>query len=712
MSLLETAAWTDSEARSDDGRRGPSLGDSPRTLLGLMELSRLAESDRSGPHGEGLDGIISRPVLRSLLSALHYRSVTTVRHSRRVALLAVALAEHLGWEGRNLKLLEAAALMHDIGKIGVPDNILFKPAKLSPDELELMALHYNIGLDVLQACRADREVLEIVAHSQTSFGNADAVKRLGQESHLGGRILAVADAYESLATDQVYRPARPHDEIIKILSDAPGAQFDGNIVAALARFIKLHGIPFETHGSEMDESLRQRGPSSSEEAAEANALCQIFSHLYLLESLYDGFAIVDADLRVLVWNRGAESLLGPSSQAMIGHQWSSRLLKCADAAGRAFTEEQYPMRRVVSSQQPLSSEVQLTRADGAAVHAEMQTMPILNDDGVLLGVIEIYRDLNRSGSRRPQEIRELKLLASRDALTAVANRGELETQLATMVSAFGRNHDEPFSVIFVDADHFKSINDTHGHAVGDKVLIDLARLLQKETYSGEVVGRYGGEEFVVLCPGTALDEGVRRAERLRNVVRTARVADIERLRITASFGVSQAEPGDSVESVLRRADKALYMAKQTGRDKTCSLTNAQLLAAGTNNAATDDAGNLLQHTCWFSAVVAADMVVYKLGGYIQDAGAQLLEVTSEHVLMRHGHRSLWGYWGKSPTAQPVEIEILFGNSLGAKRENQRSTPKISIGVKIRPLGWLRDRSLFKDRARNIVRELKNYFAAD
>jgi hypothetical protein len=80
--------------------------------------------------------------------------------------------------------------------------------------------------------------------------------------------------------------------------------------------------------------------------------------------------------------------------------------------------------------------------------------------------------------------------------------------------------------------------------------------------------------------------------------------------------------------------------------------------------------------------------------------------------MRHGHRTLWGYWGKSPTAQPVEIEVLFGNPLGAKSDQHRSTPKISIGIKIRPLGWLRDRNLFKDRARNIVRELKNYFAAD
>ncbi|HUQ72889.1 MAG TPA: HD domain-containing phosphohydrolase, partial [Planctomycetaceae bacterium] len=428
MSLLATAPWTDSPPGDHDpGVGGPSLAESPRTLLGLMELSRRAESDRCDDADEGLNGIISRPVLRSLLSALHYRNVATVRHSRRVALLAVALAEHLGWEGRNLKVLEAAALLHDIGKIGVPDNILYKPAKLSPDELEVMALHYNIGLDVLQACRADREVLEIVAQSQTSYGCTEPVKRLGCDLHLGARILAVADAYESLCAEQVYRPARPHDKIMKLLTEASGSQFDGNIVCVLTRYIKLHGLPFEAHGQDLDDGIRQRGPSSTQETLEANALCQIFSHLHLLESVYDGFLIVDADLRVLVWNRGAESLVGRMSNEMIGSQWSSQLLRYADRQGTPLEDEHCPMWQVASSQTPMTAEAQLTRTDGRVVTVELQTVPILDHDGRFQGAIEIYRDLTRSGGRRPQEFRELKILASRDALTSVANRGELET---------------------------------------------------------------------------------------------------------------------------------------------------------------------------------------------------------------------------------------------------------------------------------------------
>jgi diguanylate cyclase (GGDEF)-like protein/putative nucleotidyltransferase with HDIG domain len=711
MPLLSTAPWSAESPAIADEPRESALSDSTRSLLGLMELSQRAAADRQHHPDAGLDGIISRSVLRSLLSALHVRNVATVRHSRRTALLAVALAEHLGWEGRSLKVLEAAALLHDIGKIGVPDNILFKPAKLSADELELMALHYSIGLDILQACRADREMLEIVSQSHSTLAHCDALRRVGRQTHQGARILAIADAYESLSSEQVYRPARPHDEIMKILTDASGVQFDGNIVSALGRFIKLHGAPFEAHGKDLDDGIRQRGPSTIDEIREAGGLRQIFSHLYLLENLYDGFVILDEDLRVLVWNRGLEALLGRSAGDVLGMRWSSQLLRYATLQGEPLTDPQCLVPQALDAHGPLTAEVQLTRHDSRAVQVELQTIPILDDDARLHGVIEIYRDLTRSGSRRPYEFRELKLAASRDALTSVANRGELETQLSALIGEFQKNPDDPFSVIFIDADHFKSVNDTFGHTIGDQVLVDMARLLQKETYSGETVGRYGGEEFVILCPSTGLDDGLRKAERLRNAIRALKIPGVDRLRVTASLGVAEVEPGDSVESVLRRADKALYTAKQTGRDKVCSLTNSQLLGSGGADGQDEDLGGQLVYSCWFNAVVAADMVVYKLGGYVHEHHAELVEVTSERVLMRDGF-NLFGFWGTNPKTQPVEIEVLFSNPLGAKTDKHRATPKISIGVKVRPLGWVRSRDAFRKRARNVVRELKSYFAAD
>jgi diguanylate cyclase (GGDEF)-like protein/putative nucleotidyltransferase with HDIG domain/PAS domain S-box-containing protein len=702
-----------SEVPARTSPRRDRAAESCRALGDLLRLSQRSDQERHGGEGDGtVDGIIGRSVLRSLLSTLQARDISCVRHSRRVAQLAVTLAESLGWEGRQLRCLEVAALLHDIGKIGVPDNILFKPAKLSPDELELMALHYNIGLDVLQTCRVDREVLAIVSESQQANLGPDGMKRMGREPHLGARILAVADAYEALCTDQVYRPGRPHDEIIKILTDASGTQFDGNIVHALSRYVRTHGLPFANSSRELDESLRNRPPQTPEELLETQALGLMFSYLYVLESLYDGFYLMDADLRVVCWNRGVETLLGRPASDMLGRTWTSRLLDYHDLQNQPLGEPQCPLHAVMQQHASVVAEIQLPRADGRHLRIESQTIPLLDEHGRLLGVLEILRDLTRSGGRRPQEFRELKLAATRDALTSVANRGELETQLTALITDFSRNPLEPFSVIFVDADHFKSVNDKYGHAVGDQVLIDIARLLQQETYSGELVGRYGGEEFIILCPGANLEEAVRKAERLRTSMRNSRIGGRDQLRVTASFGVAQAEPGDSVESVLRRADKALYLAKEQGRDRTCSLMNAQLLAGDGPRGTTPEAVDPFEHTTWFAAVVAADMVVYKLGGYVSDNHAKLLEVTNEHVLMRLGRRSAWSYLGLGGDSGPLEVKVMFGTALGNAQNKGRSQAKVNIGIKVRPLSKWRHAEAFQHRATAIVRELKNYFAGD
>ena len=186
-------------------------GDSSQFLLGLMAIAGKCQASRDNGNADDLDGIICKEVLRSLLSTLHIRDIATVKHSRQVAMLSVGVAEYLGWEGKDLKMLNVASLLHDIGKIGVPDNILFKPGKLSPDEADSMAFHRNIAIDILQACRVDHNVLEIVEQSHGFFnGSTNRYEKIGGEMHQGARILAVADAYDSLRSDKAYRKGMRH----------------------------------------------------------------------------------------------------------------------------------------------------------------------------------------------------------------------------------------------------------------------------------------------------------------------------------------------------------------------------------------------------------------------------------------------------------------------------------------------------------------------
>ncbi len=686
--------------------------DTSGILLGLLSLSRTAEeADHNSNTEETLGGVISKAVLRRLLSALNFRDPNTVRHSRNVAMLSIGMAQYLGWEGQHLKMLEVAALLHDIGKIGVPDNILFKPGNLNPDENELMALHHNIGVDVLQACRAHKEVLEVVSQSNTYFNGADGgYQTIGSEMHQGARILAVADAYDALSTDQVYRPAKPHSEIMKILDDSSGTQFDGNVVAALARWSQSHGLP--SPGSSTDTAS---GISlMTQEAIEASSLCHIFSYLYVLESLYDGFYVVDSDLRFNVWNRGTERLLGYKTQDMLDQIWTSRLIPYADERRNALPDNECPMNIVLEQGAPLTRDVQIQRKDGEWVEVELQSLPLLDINGDLQGVAEIFRDKART-SKKPGEYRELKLAASRDALTSVANRGELETQLGVALNEFNEYPDgEPFSVIFSDVDYFKSINDNYGHGVGDHVLIGIAKLLQHETYSGELVARYGGEEFVVLCPATDLRSAIERAERLRHSIGRATLEGMGNKKVTSSFGVAQVEQGDSIESLLRRADKALYFAKETGRNRTCSLTSNELREHdGLPDPHAGESADPFLFTKKFTAFTGADMLVHKLSGFVHDHKAKLVEVTQQHVIIKTGRSGLFGSWGKRDDQRPVEMEVGFEDMQEASRRQGRTVAmQVSITVRVRPIGRVKQADVFQDRARRAINALRSYFGVN
>lgn len=684
------------------------ISDSSRNLLGLMALANAAQRDlNSGSPETTLDGVISKAVLRSLLGALHYRDVGTLRHSRRVALLAAGLAHHLGWEGRHLRVLEVAALLHDVGKIGVPDNVLYKPGKLSAEEVELMDLHHGIGLNVLQACRVDPEVLRIVDQAHRAYSVKDTDERVIRDVHIGARILAVADAYESLCTEQVYRVAKPHEEIMNLLMAESGKQFDGNVVNSLARWVQQDGLPFAAQTAELNGAGSQRAPFSLEEAAESMALCQIFSYLYMLESLYDGFYVVDAERKFIVWNRGLERLVNRPASAMLGKEWSPSLFnvpntdRSAGASGKIVSSHDQALEAKKSQVFQLTYQ----KPDLSSVQLELQTVPLIDGHGRTHGVAEIVRNLSRK-SHAP-EFNQLKLQASRDALTSVANRGELEKQLRLLFEQYNENPLEPYCVIFADADHFKRVNDTFGHQVGDQVLIDLARHFSEETYSGEVVGRYGGEEFVILCPATELEQAVRRADRLRSSLKLAKVGGVEKLKMTCSFGVSQVEPGDSTETLLRRADRALYAAKESGRDRTCYFT-AEMLETNENAQAQNGDIRPFEFSGSFSALVPPDMIVQKLGGFVKDHHAQLLDVSRERVVLKMpGVGGIRGLFESAFARQGIEIELLMD---GAERADR--SKKLRVNIRMRPDGKFRDALAFNQRTQAAMRELKHYFAAE
>lgn len=157
----------------------------------------------------------------------------------------------------------------------------------------------------------------------------------------------------------------------------------------------------------------------------------------------------------------------------------------------------------------------------------------------------------------------LAQMAMLDALTGVASRRRLDEVLQRELSSVARGRQ--LSVVLIDVDRFKSVNDRFGHDVGDDVLRGVARVLQQEGRLSDVVGRWGGEEFLVVCTDTDGVGATVVSERAAERLRAARMPPVG--QVTASFGVAQALPGESARELIARADKALYRAKETGRDR-------------------------------------------------------------------------------------------------------------------------------------------------
>ncbi|MFH1215217.1 MAG: GGDEF domain-containing protein [Pseudomonadota bacterium] len=182
---------------------------------------------------------------------------------------------------------------------------------------------------------------------------------------------------------------------------------------------------------------------------------------------------------------------------------------------------------------------------------------------------EKLNEATRQTENLKQKLHKTEEEASRDALTGLNNRKAFDEKIAELYKLF-KSSKKYFSVVFVDIDFFKKFNDTYGHNIGDLVLQSVAAILHRGVKGGDFPARYGGEEFVILFPSTTLESARIVAEQLRVMISVKKLENPKTGesygKITASFGVSQITPEDTPQSVLERADKALYLAKKSGRN--------------------------------------------------------------------------------------------------------------------------------------------------
>lgn len=285
----------------------------------------------------------------------------------------------------------------------------------------------------------------------------------------------------------------------------------------------------------------------------------------LLDNLYDGVYFVDRGRTISYWNKGAERLSGFAADEVLGSCCRDNILVHMDHQGRMLCAEGCPLAATMEDGAERQAEIFMRHKSGHRLPVQVRVAPIRDAEGRVTGAVEVFSD-NSARMADLQKIEELQQQAFFDPLTALANRRYLELTLQTRLEEMAR-YGWRFGVLFLDVDHFKQINDRHGHETGDAALQMVAKTLAHCSRSFDTVGRWGGEEFVAIVVGVDGKDITATAERYRQVIaHSALGTGTETVRMTVSIGATLAAPGDTPQSLVKRADGLMYQSKLAGRN--------------------------------------------------------------------------------------------------------------------------------------------------
>jgi diguanylate cyclase (GGDEF)-like protein/PAS domain S-box-containing protein len=301
----------------------------------------------------------------------------------------------------------------------------------------------------------------------------------------------------------------------------------------------------------------------TDEAAERSAR-DLLGHV--VQSTSDAIITKSSDGTITSWNRGAEELYGYSANEAVGH--TLKLIEPEDRVG----EQERMLETVFGGTSIMNFETERVRKDGTLINVSLTASPIRDASGRIGSVAIIARDT----TERARYEERLRHLADHDQLTGLFNRRHFDEQLKRELARAGRYADHS-AVLSIDIDNFKSINDSAGHAAGDAVLVQMARVLSNRFRSSDLVARLGGDEFGVLLSEVGAREARAAAEDLLHEIRSSpAIYGGKPFRISASIGVAAFESDDATAGeVLVNADLAMYAAKTGGRDRVVVYTASE-----------------------------------------------------------------------------------------------------------------------------------------
>lgn len=573
---------------------------SVRLYFGKMEAEKA--------HAEGMAALHLRTI-EALATAIEAKDECTGDHLRRVQVYSLELAKHLGLASDEVNALQAASILHDIGKLAVPDYIISKPGKLTPDEFEKMKVHTVVGAEILEQVAFPYPVAPIVRSHHEKWdgtGYPDGLK--AEDIPIGARILSAVDCLDALASDRQYRRALPLDEAMNYVAGLAGRSFDPQVVEILkANYIEFEQLaqstPLRNHKLSKD-LIVQRGdapdagyeksaaPASGERTAadsiasarqEMKVIVDLALDLSKTLRMEDILSILAARLKLLVpydclaiyvrdksilkarFTSGLASQVFASLEIPVGNGLSGWVVENGKAIvnGNPAVEPGYA--EACGEMGALNSALSIPLGDGVDQISGALTLYRTEKDAYnadhLRILLAIKADISRAvdGAIRFQKAQQG---VGQDELTALPTRPALVTYLQDGFTS----QRKPVTVLLGDIDEFRRVNELFGRATADELLKLVANLLRNNLRSVDYVARTGADEFVLLLASARPEELAGKIESLDRLVSSACRGLCGEESSGMAFGVASfPEHGADAASLIAFAEQSLEKAKEVRR---------------------------------------------------------------------------------------------------------------------------------------------------
>ena len=287
----------------------------------------------------------------------------------------------------------------------------------------------------------------------------------------------------------------------------------------------------------------------------------------LISQLFEGVYVVDTNRKIIFWNEGSERITGYKAEEVMNKYCFNNILQHVDKDGKQLCFGGCPLHHTIETGEIQQNHVFLKHKEGYRVPVMVKSLPLYDDDKKLVGAIEAFTD-ERFQRSVFLENESLKDALMKDTLTQISNRRYFELSLSQIIERY-KQFEKKFGVLLFDIDHFKQINDTYGHLVGDEVLKIVAKSLDANTEKTDLISRWGGEEFIGLFDVEDETDLLSIANRLRVIVSksTYKLDNNKDIQVTISVGGTLMTDQTLQKDLIEKADQALYQSKENGRNQ-------------------------------------------------------------------------------------------------------------------------------------------------